>query len=71
MRFVDYKCSQCGQVSELVVTADSDIKCPGCGSSGMQRIFSGPNLANKNSVQADSTSSKSCSGSCTSCSGCS
>ncbi|MDD3776773.1 MAG: hypothetical protein PHN32_04115 [Actinomycetota bacterium] len=68
MRFVDYRCNQCSRVRELVIGADTDIRCPECGSRDMLRIFSGPILAN---TELKPTAGKGCSGSCANCSGCS
>ena len=77
MRFVDYKCNNCGSVSELVITGNNgcDIKCDKCGSKNMARIFTP--IGFKSSSKSDdfassgTSSGKSCSGgSCATCSGC-
>ena len=80
MRFVDYKCSDCQGISEIVLMSDngSEITCEKCGSSNMVRIFS-PIGFKSSSGSSDSgdfstgsqSSCRSCSGaSCSNCSGC-
>ena len=41
MRFVDYKCSDCGNICEIVLMGNGieNIKCESCGSSNMARVF--------------------------------
>jgi len=78
MRFVDYKCNDCGSVCEIVLRSDngSEITCEKCGSLNMVRIFTPIGFKSSSSSSANedyssSPSSKSCSGrSCSSCSGC-
>lgn len=77
MKFVDYKCNDCEVVSEYYVKSDDsdEIKCFTCGSKNMIRVFT-PIKSKKSSSQSDfppseSSSGKSCSGSCSGCSGCS
>ena len=82
MRFVDYRCNDCGCVREVVLTGSNgaDVKCDSCGSGNMVRIFApvGFKSSSSNSdYSGDSYSggqhptSKRCSGgSCSSCSGC-
>jgi len=43
MPIYEYKCKQCSKVSEFLVGVtqeQSDIKCPSCGSTDLQRILS-------------------------------
>ena len=42
MPIYDYKCADCGTVSELLVlnVESSVIACPECGSSGMEKLIS-------------------------------
>jgi len=78
LKFVDYKCNECGIVSEYYVRSDDsdEIKCEACGSRNMIRIFA-PISSRKSSSHNDdfsssgSSSGKSCSGSCGGCGGCS
>ncbi|MCE5329792.1 hypothetical protein LLG07_05625 [bacterium] len=77
MKFVDYKCNECGVVSEYYVKSDDsdEIKCEACGGRDMSRVFA-PISSKKSSSDGDfsssgSSSGKSCSGSCSGCSGCS
>ena len=37
----DFQCSGCGQRSELLVLANQPPMCPACGSTRLQRLFSG------------------------------
>jgi putative FmdB family regulatory protein len=73
LRFVDYKCEDCGEVSEVVIRGDngSQIKCEKCGSKKMVKIFAP--IGFKSDSTSDSYSgSSSCSGcsggSCSTCS---
>ena len=78
MRFVDYKCNDCGKVSEVVTRSSDDngsqIKCESCRSSNMIRIFAPVGLkssSGSDDFAGSASSQKSCSGgSCSSCSGC-
>ncbi len=82
MRFVDYKCNECGNVCEVVLTGSNgaDVKCGSCGSSNMARVFSPIGLkssSGSSEFSGDPCSGGSCStskrcsgGSCSSCSGC-
>ncbi len=39
MPIYDYKCEDCGQVSEILVRNPSDTtRCPGCGSGNVERL---------------------------------
>ena len=41
MPIYDYKCGDCGKVSEIFLrSADSEVRCPGCSSENMQRLVS-------------------------------
>lgn len=73
MRFVDYKCEKCQEVSEIVIRGDngSEIKCEKCGSSKMVKIFSpiGFKSDSTDEVSSGASSCGSCSGgSCGTCS---
>jgi predicted nucleic acid-binding Zn ribbon protein len=78
LRFVDYKCNDCGKVSEIVTRSSDnngcEIKCENCNSSNMIRIFAPVGLkssSGSDDFAASDSSQKSCSGgSCSSCSGC-
>lgn len=65
MRFVDYKCEDCDEVTEMTLNDDSGtgIKCKKCGSEKMVRVFAPVGF------KSSSDSSGSGSSSCTSCSG--
>lgn len=77
MKFVDYKCSDCEKVSEYYVKNDNsdEIRCEICGGANMMRVFtpikSGSSSSHGDLQSSGSTSGKSCSGSCSGCSGCS
>ena len=41
MPIYDYKCAECGQVSEIYLrSSDSEVRCPGCSSENMERLVS-------------------------------
>ena len=47
MPIYDFRCQDCGEVSEFLVANFSDSKtlgCPGCGSRNMERLISAPSL---------------------------
>jgi putative FmdB family regulatory protein len=47
MPIYDFKCQQCGEVSEFLVANFSDsetLTCPDCGSQNMERQISAPSL---------------------------
>jgi len=80
MRFVDYKCSDCQSICEVVLRSDngSEIVCDKCGSSNMVRIFtpirfksSSGSSGSEDFSSVSASSRRSCSGgSCSNCSGC-
>ena len=65
MRFVDYKCRECGEISELFIKGDNEsrIKCEKCGCSKMVKVFASPGLKSSSPDSGFSQGS--------SCSGCS
>ncbi|MBM3705028.1 MAG: zinc ribbon domain-containing protein [Actinobacteria bacterium] len=77
MRFVDYKCNECGIVNEYVISGSDNggIKCSGCGSSNTVRVFTPVGFKSSSSgsdsdFAGSSSSSGGCSGgSCSNCSG--
>ena len=47
MPIYQYKCRECGEVSDFLVPSFSDNKglaCPSCGNSNLERLMSAPNL---------------------------
>jgi len=47
MPIYDFKCKDCGKVSEFLVASSSDrtaLTCPGCGSWSLERLISAPSL---------------------------
>ena len=41
MPIYDYKCGDCGKVSEIFLrSADSEVRCPDCSSENMQKLVS-------------------------------
>lgn len=47
MPIYDFKCQQCGKVSEFLLSSTSDSKeptCPSCGSQNLERLISAPRL---------------------------
>ncbi|HEY4696028.1 MAG TPA: zinc ribbon domain-containing protein [Candidatus Hydromicrobium sp.] len=75
MRFVDYKCKDCGSISEIVIKGDNGchIKCEKCGSKNMVKIFAPVSFKKSSDNSNNSGSSSSCStcssGDCSTCSG--
>ncbi|HAJ95883.1 MAG TPA: FmdB family transcriptional regulator [Actinobacteria bacterium] len=73
MRFVDYKCEDCEEVSEIVIRGDdnTEIKCEKCGNSRMVKVFA-PISFRGNSSDGFTSGNSSCSscsgGSCSTCS---
>jgi putative FmdB family regulatory protein len=51
MPVYEYKCQECGKVSEYKMSVQSDRipACAGCGSSSMKRLISVPNIATRKS----------------------
>ncbi len=79
MRFVDFKCNKCGNVSEYVLNGfDEKVNCAKCGSNDTVRVFAPVGLkisselsGNGYTPNSSSLQSKGCSGgSCSTCSGC-
>jgi putative FmdB family regulatory protein len=74
LRFVDYKCENCGEVSEVIIRGEntSQIKCKKCGSKKMVKVFAPVGFKSDSSGDSYSSSS-SCStcsgGNCSTCSG--
>ena len=66
MRFVDYKCQDCGEVSELFIRRDDDsqIKCEKCGNRNMVKVFAAVGLKSSSPDNGFSSGS-----SCGGCSG--
>jgi putative FmdB family regulatory protein len=56
MPIYDYKCRECGRVSEILVrnTDGQDVRCPACGGASMDRLISSSCLVKK-SPQAPGT----------------
>ena len=47
MPIYDFRCHECGEVSEFLVPSFSDsriLTCPGCGSQNLERLISAPSL---------------------------
>ncbi len=63
MRFVDYKCEECGEVSELFIRGDDEslIKCEKCGCNNMAKVFAAVGLKS-NSSEGSFSSGSSCGG---------
>ncbi len=42
MPIYDYKCQDCGKVSEMLLRSaeSNDVKCPNCGSKNLKRLIS-------------------------------
>lgn len=73
LRFVDYKCEDCEEISEIVIrdNDDAEIKCGKCGNNRMIKVFAPVSFSGGSSDEYSSGSSScgSCSGGdCSSCS---
>ena len=57
MPIYDYRCQECGKVSELLVRSldDSSITCPGCGSANLTRLVAASAMVRMGSVTAGTT----------------
>lgn len=46
MALFDFKCNQCGELSEMLVRspADHSVRCPVCGSDEMEKLISAPRI---------------------------
>jgi putative FmdB family regulatory protein len=47
MPIYDFRCQECGKVSEFLLSSSSDsrtLDCPGCGSQHLERLISAPSL---------------------------
>jgi len=55
MPIYEYKCKDCGSISEYLIgvgKGDEDIRCKGCGGSHMERVLSTANLSKSGSMIA-------------------
>jgi putative FmdB family regulatory protein len=56
MPIYDFKCHQCGRVSEVFVrSADQAVNCPECGSDNMERLVSSSYLVKMDSQPPGTT----------------
>lgn len=65
MPIYEYRCDECGKVSEFLIGVTqekSDIKCAACGSTKMQKVLSRSNIAASNDTECGGCDvrSKSC-----------
>ncbi len=45
MPIYDFKCRECGKVSEVLIRgAEEPPRCPDCGSDDLERLMSSPNM---------------------------
>jgi len=56
LKFVDYKCKKCEEISEIVIRSGngSEIKCEKCGNKKMVKIFASISLKSNSSDGASS-----------------
>ena len=71
LRFVDYKCKDCENITEVVIKGDNDthIKCSKCGSKNMVRVFSSVGVKTSTDSGEGSYSGAGSSSSCGGCMG--
>ncbi len=57
MPIYDYKCGECGQVSEMFIRSrdSDDIKCPSCGSNNLERLISASYMIRMNTSMPGTT----------------
>lgn len=57
MPIYDYKCQECGKVSEILFrgTSDQAVHCPDCGSSSMERLISSSYVVKVGSQESGKT----------------
>ena len=58
MPIYQYKCQQCGEVSEFLVPSSSDSKtlaCPGCGTHNLEKLIFAPNIVKGNASAPGTT----------------
>jgi len=51
MPIYDFKCQECGEVTEFLLPSSADggtLVCPGCGSQNLDRLISAPSLLKEN-----------------------
>jgi putative FmdB family regulatory protein len=53
----DFRCEQCGKISEIFVrsAADQDVGCPECGSGKMERLISSSYLVKTTDSSSETT----------------
>jgi len=57
MPIYDFKCQECGKISEFLLSSSSDsrtLDCPGCGSQHLERLISAPSLL-RNTTNSSTT----------------
>ncbi|MFH0823099.1 MAG: zinc ribbon domain-containing protein [Pseudomonadota bacterium] len=65
MPIYEYKCSNCGQESELLVGIgrnSDELVCASCGGTGLEKIMSAPAVSPYNSIIGHSSGSTCCGG---------
>jgi len=50
MPLYDYTCKKCNQTFELLVMSSTKPKCPGCGSTRLQKLMSAPTAPGKSAA---------------------
>jgi len=57
MPIYDYKCRECGRVSEIFLRSpdSEDIKCPDCGSNNLERLISASYMIKMNAPMPGTT----------------
>ncbi|MFC1870585.1 zinc ribbon domain-containing protein [Chloroflexota bacterium] len=58
MPIYDFRCQECGKVSEFLLSSTSDAKkpaCLGCGSQNLERLISAPSLLRARANAPDTT----------------
>jgi len=65
MPIYEYKCNQCGRISEFRITSQyqvNSLRCRDCGSPQLDRIISAPAISTSRSTEGNYSSGQTCCG---------
>lgn len=56
MPIFDYRCKECGEISEILLRSeDAEVRCPSCGSGDMERLVSASRTIKMGASSTDTT----------------
>ena len=70
MPIYEYQCQKCGHKFEELVLRKKEIKCPGCKSTDLKKLFSAFSTPEQSGTSSGSDSDTCDSGTCNICSSC-